>query len=74
MAAAAIEEFGRIDILVNNAGIALWKPFLEITEEIWDRTLDVNLKGVFLCSQVVARDMVKRGEGGRFHWTNGQME
>jgi NAD(P)-dependent dehydrogenase (short-subunit alcohol dehydrogenase family) len=64
MVAAALDNFGRIDILVNNAGIAIWKPFLEITEDIWDRTLEVNLKSVFLCSQLVARDMVRRGEGG----------
>jgi NAD(P)-dependent dehydrogenase (short-subunit alcohol dehydrogenase family) len=58
MVAAGIERFGKIDILVNNAGIAIWKPFLELSEDNWDRTLDVNLKSVFLCSQAVAKHMV----------------
>jgi len=44
-----IEEFGRIDILVNNAGIfTAAKPIQEVTDEEWDRVMDVNLKGVFL--------------------------
>lgn len=49
-----IEKFGKIDILVNNAGKGQRKPFLEVTEEIWDYTFDVNCKSVFnLCSAVV---------------------
>lgn len=59
-----IEKFGRVDILVNNAGIAQFVPFLEMTEEEWDRTLDINLKGYFLCSQAVAKEMVKQKSGG----------
>jgi len=55
---------GTIDLLVNNAGIALWKPFLEVDEETWDRTIDTNLKGVFLCSQAVARALVAAGRHG----------
>jgi L-rhamnose 1-dehydrogenase len=65
MVARVIERLGRIDILVNNAGICPFAEFLDITEEIWDRTHDVNLRGVFLCSQAVARHMVERGIGGR---------
>jgi NAD(P)-dependent dehydrogenase (short-subunit alcohol dehydrogenase family) len=53
-----LETFGTIDILINNAGIALWKPFLELDEDNWDRTLATNLKSVFLCSQAVARHLV----------------
>lgn len=64
MVAHGIETFGKIDILVNNSGIALWKPFLEIDEENWDRTIDVNLKSVFLCSQAVARALVQQGLPG----------
>jgi len=58
-----IEKFGRIDILVNNAGICQFKPFLDLTEEEWDRTLDINLKGYFLCSQAAAREMAKQKSG-----------
>lgn len=56
-------EFGRLDILVNNAGIQTWKPLLELTEEEWDRVLDVNLKGCFLCTQRAARRMKEAGGG-----------
>lgn len=63
MVKLGIKTFGKIDILVNNAGVAIWKPFFEITERIWDRTLDVNLKGTFLCSQKVARYMMKNKGG-----------
>jgi L-rhamnose 1-dehydrogenase len=65
MVARVIERFGRIDILVNNAGICPFAEFLDITEETWDRTHDVNLRGVFLCSQAVARHMVEQGIRGR---------
>jgi NAD(P)-dependent dehydrogenase (short-subunit alcohol dehydrogenase family) len=63
MVKLGLKTFGRIDILVNNAGIAIWKPFFEVTEEIWDRTLEINLKGAFLCSQKVAHHM-KENRGG----------
>ncbi|TET52283.1 MAG: SDR family NAD(P)-dependent oxidoreductase, partial [Actinomycetota bacterium] len=59
----AVDSFKKIDILVNNAGIAIWKPFLEITEEMWNRTMDTNLKGTFMCSQIAAREMIKTGGG-----------
>jgi len=49
--------------LVNNAGIAQFVPFLEMTEEDWDRTLDINLKGYFLCAQAVVKEMVKQKSG-----------
>ncbi len=65
MVQAALEAYGRIDILVNNAGICPFADFLDISEELWDRVQDVNLKGTFLCSQAVARAMVERGIRGR---------
>jgi NAD(P)-dependent dehydrogenase (short-subunit alcohol dehydrogenase family) len=63
MVKAAIDKWGKIDILVNNAGICQFKPFLELTEEEWDRTLDINLKGYFLCAQAAAKEMVKKKSG-----------
>ncbi|HWP48390.1 MAG TPA: SDR family NAD(P)-dependent oxidoreductase [Candidatus Limnocylindrales bacterium] len=59
-----LKTWGEVDILVNNAGIAIVENFLDLKEENWDRTLDVNLKSMFLVSQLVARDMVKKGRGG----------
>jgi len=59
----AVDEFGKVDILVNNAGIGVMAPILETTDELWDRTLNVNLKGVFLCTQVAARYMAQRRYG-----------
>lgn len=47
-----VDEFGKVDILVNNAGIAAMAPLLETTDELRDRTLNMNLKSVFLCAQV----------------------
>jgi len=64
MVNAAIDTFDRIDILVNNAGISIAKSFLEVTEHMWDVTVDTNLKGAFLCSQAVAKPMVE-AESGR---------
>lgn len=52
-----IEKFSKLDVLVNNAGIFPFKPFLELTEEDWDKVLNVNLKSVFLCSQAAAKVM-----------------
>jgi len=63
MVKAAIDKWGKVDILVNNAGICQFKPFLELTEEEWDRTLNINLKGYFLCAQAAAKEMVKQKSG-----------
>lgn len=65
MVQATLEAFGTIDILVNDAGICPFKPFLEISPQLWDEVLDTNLKGYFLCSQAVARVMVERKIKGR---------
>ena len=60
---ATIDAFGKVDILVNSAGIAIRGTLLETTDEVWDKQLAVNLKGVFLCSQIAARYMVERKYG-----------
>lgn len=57
------EAFGHIDILVNNAGIAIFKPFSELTVEDWDRTMAINVRGAFLCSQKVAQLMIQQQSG-----------
>lgn len=57
------EEWGRLDILVNNAGIVQFKDFEDISEEDWDKVLDVNLKGQFLCSQEAVKIMKKNSWG-----------
>ena len=56
-------EFGRIDILVNNAGISESTPFLSYTEELFDKVMDLNVKGVFNASRVAAEHMEKSGKG-----------
>ena len=57
------EKFGKVDILVNNAGIYMQKSLTDVTEQDFDRTLDINLKGVFLCSKAVVPEMIKQGKG-----------
>jgi 3-oxoacyl-[acyl-carrier protein] reductase len=63
MVRRAVERFSRIDILVNNAGIVTTGPVTEITAETWDRTLAVNLKGVFLCSKAIFPLMMAQRDG-----------
>ncbi len=65
MVEAVLRRFGRIDTVVLNAGICPFMDFLEMPEDLWDRVIDVNLKGSFLVGQAVARHMVERGGGGR---------
>ncbi|MBS7007430.1 SDR family NAD(P)-dependent oxidoreductase [Anaerostipes sp.] len=57
-------QFGKIDIWINCAGVSVIIPFLEHTEEIWDRTLDINLKGQFFCCQAAVTYMMKNNQGG----------
>ena len=65
MVQGTLRHFGTVDVLVNNAGICPFHDFLTMPEELWDRVMDVNLKGNFLCSQAVASIMVSRGIRGR---------
>jgi meso-butanediol dehydrogenase/(S,S)-butanediol dehydrogenase/diacetyl reductase len=58
-----VKRFGGIDIVVNSAGVRTNGSITEITEEQWDRTLDVNLKGVFVISRLAIPEMIKRGGG-----------
>ncbi len=60
-----VEHFNRLDIMVNNAGMEMHSPFLEVTEEQFDRVVGVDLKGAFFCAQAAAREMVKRKIAGR---------
>jgi len=60
-----VEQFNRLDIMVNNAGMEIHSPFLDVTEEQFDRVLGVDLKGAFFCAQAAARAMVKRKTAGR---------
>lgn len=60
---AATARFGAIDLLVNNAGVAVFKPFHELTPEDWNKTIDVNLNGVFHTVQAVLPGMMARRQG-----------
>jgi glucose 1-dehydrogenase len=56
-----LREFGRIDILVNNAGLQQDAPFVDMTLDQWNKVMGINLTGMFLCSRLAARNMVKNG-------------
>jgi NAD(P)-dependent dehydrogenase (short-subunit alcohol dehydrogenase family) len=62
--AKVIDQWGQIDILVNAPGVNSTTPIMDITEEEWNKILDINLKGAFLTSRVVGQHMIDRGEGG----------
>lgn len=63
MTTAVMKRFGTVDILVNNAGILDVVPMDEITEEVWDRQIDVNLKGQFFCTKAVSSEMKRKRYG-----------
>ena len=64
MVQATLARFGRLDICCNIAGIGLHAPLLEADDDNWNRTIDINLKGVFYCTQIAARAMVAAGTKG----------
>jgi len=66
------DEFGRIDVLINNAGTNITKPATEITEEDWDKVMDLNLKSAFFLSQAVHPYFVEN-EGGKIVHMSSQM-
>ena len=63
LVAQTLDRFGRVDVLVNNAGVMIAKGVLETSEADWDLTIDVNLKGAYLCSKAVAPVMIGQGAG-----------
>lgn len=65
MMAKTLDKFGKLNILVNNAGISTMDYILDIREEDWNRVMNVNAKGVFLCSQAAAKILVTQKQGGK---------
>jgi NAD(P)-dependent dehydrogenase (short-subunit alcohol dehydrogenase family) len=63
MVQKVMDQFGHIDILINNAGALIKAGFLEMSEDVWDKHMEVNLKGYYLFSQAVAKRMVERKKG-----------
>nr|WP_319563735.1 SDR family NAD(P)-dependent oxidoreductase [uncultured Rhodoferax sp.] len=63
MVATVMQKFGQIDALVNNAGVIELGTLTDLSEDKWDRVIDVNLKGTFLCTQHVARIMIEQKRG-----------
>ena len=60
-----VEHFDRLDIMVNNAGMEIHSPFVDVTEEMFDKVVSIDLKGAFFCAQAAAREMIKRKIPGR---------
>jgi gluconate 5-dehydrogenase len=65
MVKGAVDEFKKIDIIVTCAGIALRHPAEEMPINDWQKVMDVNVRGTYLCCQAAAREMIKQGEGGK---------
>jgi NAD(P)-dependent dehydrogenase (short-subunit alcohol dehydrogenase family) len=59
-----ISKFGKLNVLVNNAGIDSISPAEDLTDDAWERVVNTNLKGYFICSQLAARQMLAQGGGG----------
>jgi 3-oxoacyl-[acyl-carrier protein] reductase len=63
MVKKTLDKYGRVDILVNNAGVMYTETFLDADDDVWDKTIDVNLKGAYLCSKAVAPVMIRQKRG-----------
>ncbi len=63
MVESCVTEFGAVDVLVNNAGVNVRKSIVDVTEADWDKVLDTNLKGAFLCTQAVGQVMAEKKRG-----------
>jgi NAD(P)-dependent dehydrogenase (short-subunit alcohol dehydrogenase family) len=69
-----VEKDKKIDILFNGAGVMIKNPVVEMPEDVWDQVIDVNLKGMFLCTQAVARGMIARGYGRIINVSSGHVK
>src|SRR3990167_7118453 len=65
MVKITVEKFGNVDILVNNAGIYPQMPLSKMTKDDFDKVISVNLRGVFLCTEAVSKQMITQGDGGK---------
>ncbi|KAK7052091.1 NAD-binding protein [Favolaschia claudopus] len=65
MVEQVVQRYGRIDVMVANAGIGSYSPIPQITIDEWDRIMNVNARGVFLCYKYAGLQMIKQGTGGR---------
>jgi len=64
MVVNVVAKYGGVDVLINNAGILADARLVKMTEEDWDRVININLKGIFLCGQAAAKTMIEKGNGG----------
>ena len=73
MVEKVVTEWGQIDILINNAGMNIRKWAVDVTEQDWDTVVDTDLRGAFFCAQLVGKQMIQRGKGGRIINTASQV-